>query len=336
LASLKVPIIEPIFFTTTASDENKRLDHFLTQALNVSRNQVTQLIKHNAVCIADKPISKPSFKLKAQTSIRVTFIEATPSEACTPHFDVDILYEDEHLMVLNKPVGITVHPAPSVKEATLVDWLKTKDIRLSTLSGEERHGIVHRLDKATSGAIVIAKENETHQALSEQLSTKSMGRFYLAVIEPPLKERSIVIDKPIERARNNRLKMSALQRGKEAKTQFVQLAQTQKQALIACKLFTGRTHQIRAHLESFNRHIIGDPLYGTPSKHAPTKVARMLLHAYQIYFYHPIRKEYLRISAPLEQTFYNYITQTFKEEDIDELLEPSHFEQRTFHSTERM
>ncbi|RLA69638.1 MAG: RluA family pseudouridine synthase, partial [Epsilonproteobacteria bacterium] len=146
-------------------DVPSRLDTFLAEALNVTRNQVTHLIKQGAIAVDKKNVLKPGLKLKVKQSVVVTFPEPQKTEAAPIDFDVEILYEDDHLMVINKPSGLTVHPAPSVREPTLVDWLKHKGVRLSTISGEERHGIVHRLDKGTSGAMVIAKTNEAHEAL---------------------------------------------------------------------------------------------------------------------------------------------------------------------------
>jgi 23S rRNA pseudouridine1911/1915/1917 synthase len=209
---------------------------------------------------------------------------------------------------------LVVHSAPSVKEATLVDWLKSKNIRLSTISGEERHGIVHRIDKETSGALVIAKTNEAHQFLSKQLSDKSMGRYYLAIIDLPLKE-DCEIDRKIGRNPKNRLKNSVIQNGKIAKTRFIKLC-NQKEELIACKLFTGRTHQIRVHLNSINRHIIGDELYG-----AKESSERILLHAYVLYLIHPKTKKLMQFTAPLFDDMNKKIKQICKEETDEKLNE---------------
>jgi len=215
-----------------------------------------------------------------------------------------------------------VHPAPSVKEATLVDWLKHKGIRLSTISGEERHGIVHRLDKGTSGTMVIAKNNEAHEFLSAQLKDKSMGRYYIAVISPPLKDDITTIEGNIGRSAKNRLKMACgLEHGKPAKTMFKQLALTsdEKSQLVACKLFTGRTHQIRVHLETINRHILGDHIYGI-NPHMEN-AERILLHAYMIYFIHPTTKEKLTFSAAFDEYMKNTIEKKFNPEQLNEVMD---------------
>jgi 23S rRNA pseudouridine1911/1915/1917 synthase len=214
-----------------------------------------------------------------------------------------------------------VHPAPSVKEPTLVDWLIYRGVSLSTISGEERHGIVHRIDKETTGALVIAKTNEAHQKLSLQLQDKSMGRYYLAIVDYPLKDDAI-IDKPIGRNPNNRLKMDVVADGREAQTAFVKLAQGSGSVeLIAAKLFTGRTHQIRVHLQTLGRHILGDILYGFKSKR--DIIARVYLHAYLLYMVHPVSGRKIEFVAPLFDDMREYLSHNFDQGDIDEKINPA-------------
>jgi 23S rRNA pseudouridine1911/1915/1917 synthase len=306
-------------------ENSERLDTFLTAKIGQTRSQVATLIKHECVYIDDKKVARPGVKLKAGQKIRVEFPEVTESKAQEVDFDVEILYEDDDLLVINKPSGVTVHPAPSVKEPTLVDWLKHKGIRLSTISGEERHGIVHRLDKGTSGAMVVAKNNEAHEFLSKQLQDKSMGRYYLAVVTPPLKDDVTIIESNIGRSSHNRLKMACgLEHGKYAKTMFKYLALSddEKAQLIACKLFTGRTHQIRVHLESINRHILGDHIYGLSPKQE--KAERILLHAYLIYFIHPKTKEKLFFTAKFDAVMEEAIDKKFNKENLNEVIDPNY------------
>ncbi len=300
-----------------------RLDKILSIQVGHTRSQVANLIKQKCVYVDNKLVSRPGVKLKVGQTIKVEFPEAKVNKALEVDFDVEILYEDDDLLVINKPSGVTVHPAPSVKEATLVDWLKHKGIRLSTISGEERHGIVHRLDKGTSGTMVIAKNNDAHEFLSQQLQDKSMGRYYLAVVNPPLKDDITTIDKAIKRSNHNRLKMACLDSGKNAKTMFKSLAfsNDEKNQLIACKLFTGRTHQIRVHLEDINRHIIGDHIYAQTPKQE--KSERILLHAYIIYFIHPTSKEKLFFKADFDDTMKTYIDKKFNMENINEVITTS-------------
>ncbi|MFK5937486.1 MAG: RluA family pseudouridine synthase [Sulfurimonas sp.] len=300
----------------------ERLDTFLASKIGQTRSQIAQLIKRDCVWVDEKKVSRPGVKLKVNQVIKVEFPEAKKAKALEVNFDVEILYEDDDVLVINKPSGVTVHPAPSVKEATLVDWLKHKGIRLSTISGEERHGIVHRLDKGTSGTMVVAKNNEAHEFLSRQLQDKSMGRYYIAVVTPPLKDNITVIESNIGRSSKNRLKMACgLEHGKYAKTMFKQLALSsdEKTQLIACKLFTGRTHQIRVHLESLNRHILGDHIYALSPK--VEKSERILLHAYIIYFIHPSTKEKLYFTAKFDDVMKESIDKKFNLENINDIME---------------
>ena len=220
----------------------------------------------------------------------------------TDIFDIKIIYEDEDLLVLNKPCGLVVHPAPSVKEPTLVDWLKSKNYTLSTLNGEIRAGILHRLDKGTSGAIVVAKSNFAHTNLAFQLSDKTMGRIYLCATDLPLRENTIITN------------------GRYAKSAFANIYNGEFN-LIAAKLFTGRTHQIRVHLSSINRHILGDNLYGIKSKF--TKIA---LHAYLLYFIHPRTQKLMKFKANLRENLLNFIDKSPNKEQIYDQISPDNLE----------
>lgn len=308
-----------------------RLDKFLSQKLDYPRNQIENAIKNRLVFIDENLETKAGTKLKIGSKVIFTEPEIQKSQNIEVDFDIDILYEDEYLMVLNKPSGLTVHSAPSVKEATLVDWLKSKNISLSTLSGEERHGIVHRLDKGTTGAIAIAKTNEAHASLSSQLEQKTMGRYYLAVIDLPLKS-DCVVEKKIGRNSNNRLKMDVVEHGREAKTAFCKLSTSKNNQieLIAAKLFTGRTHQIRIHLKTLQRHIIGDSLYGF--KGEVNKIDTIFLHAYCIYFIHPVSKVMINVVAPLQNDMKNFLKQKFNQGDLDAKIDKD-FIINSFNST---
>ena len=300
----------------------ERLDTFLSTQIGQTRSQIAALIKSKSVWVDTKQVARPGVKLKVGQNVRVEFPEAKVQKALDVDFDVEILYEDEDVLVINKPSGVTVHPAPSVKEATLVDWLKHKGVRLSTISGEERHGIVHRLDKGTSGTMVVAKNNDAHEFLSAQLQDKSMGRYYIAVLTPPLKDDITVIEGNIGRSSHNRLKMACgLEHSKPAKTMFKQLALSsdERNQLVACKLFTGRTHQIRVHLETINRHIIGDHIYGLSPK--VEKSERILLHAYLIYFVHPRTKEKMFFQADFDKTMHDAVDKKFNLESLNEVMD---------------
>ena len=311
--------------------EINRLDKFLASKIEASRNQIEQLIKKEFVKVDGKIVNKTGFKLKENQVVDVYFPKIEFDNIKNEDFileslkdkDVEIIYEDEDILVINKPYNLTVHDAPSVKDATLVDWLKLKNISLSTISGEERHGIVHRLDKGTSGVMVVAKTNEAHLGLSKQLEDKSMGRYYLAIIDMPLKDNTI-IEKPIGRNPNNRLKMSIENDGRYAKSAFskIILSDNEKFELIAAKLFTGRTHQIRVHLSSINRHILGDNLYGF--KGELNKINRFYLHAYYLYLTHPITNKQMSFKANLPKDINDFLNDNFQKENINEKIDESY------------
>ena len=298
-----------------------RLDKILAQEIIKSRNQVEQLIKEGLVTVNNKLVTKTGYKLSIGDTVEYSFKEVIPKEQVVVDFDVDIIYEDEVMMVINKPSGLVVHPAPSHKGVTLVDWLKSKGISLSTIAGEERHGIVHRIDRDTTGALVIAKTNEAHQKLSDQLRDKSMGRYYLALIDYPLKD-SGTVEKPIGRNRKNRFRMDIVSDGKYAKSAFYKIAKSDTNVeLVAVKLFTGRTHQIRVHLNSLGRHILGDVLYGFKSKKDTIK--RVLLHAYKLYLVHPVTNQQMEFVAPIFSDMQDILYQQFNKGEIDEKINPN-------------
>ena len=239
----------------------------------------------------------------------------------SPLFDkIEILYEDDEILVISKPAGLVVHDAPSLNEPTLVDFLKASSRELATLGGEFRAGIVHRLDRLTSGAMVVAKSDFASANLSAQLKQKSASRIYLALTDLALKE-NCVIDRALARCEGNRLKKMVYPLShpgaKSAKSAFCNIFldefyetspefsannSVKKSAnLIACKLFTGRTHQIRAHLASINRHILGDILYGF--KGSCDILARIFLHAFILEFIHPRTEQKLQFIAPLPDDF---------------------------------
>ncbi len=299
-----------------------RLDKIVQSKLNSSRNQVENLIKEFGILVNEKIVKKSGYKIKEGDEIFIKFPKPKKEETKEVDFDIEIIYEDEDILVINKPPFLTVHPAPSVKEATVVDWLKSKGISLSTINAKERHGIVHRIDKETSGALVIAKNNESHLFLSKQLEDKSMGRYYLAIIDSPLKD-NLIVEKPIARNPKNRLKMGVVEGGRAAKSAFLKLllSNDEKKELISAKLFTGRTHQIRVHLSSLSRHILGDYLYGFKSKR--DKIKRVMLHAYIIYFIHPRTKKQMFFTASLFEDFEELALKNFKMENFYEKIDPN-------------
>lgn len=283
------------------AENEARLDVAVSEMLKISRNQANVMIKNSLVKVNENLITKPSFKIFTNNKICIkSALKQEISNRYDVDFDVDVIYEDDDILVLNKPPHVITHPANSVKQATLVEWLNERGYMLSNLNGDIRAGIVHRLDKQTSGAIIIAKTNIAHAALSKQLSDKSMGRIYLALTDINIKE-PCVVNRAIGRNPNNRLKNAVIKGGREAKSAFISLISDSGVNLIACKLFTGRTHQIRVHLSSINRHILGDDLYGFKSEN--DKINRVMLHAYILYFKHPISGKYMQFEADIFDDF---------------------------------
>jgi len=307
--------------------ETNRLDKFLATQIDAPRNQIEQLIKKEYVKVDGKIVSKTGLKLKENQNVEVHFPQSELTQIKDIEFieeslkdkNIEIIYEDDDILVINKPYNLTVHDAPSVKDATLVDWLKLNNISLSTISAEVRHGIVHRLDKGTSGVMVVAKTNQAHLGLSKQLEDKSMGRYYLAIIDTPLKD-NIIINKSIARSQNNRLKMAIDENGRIAKSAFCRIALSNKEnfELIGAKLYTGRTHQIRVHLSSINRHILGDNLYGF--KGELNKINRFYLHAYYLYLTHPVTNERMSFKANLPKDMNEFLNTNFQGENIDDKI----------------
>ncbi len=304
----------------------KRIDEFLAKELQISKNQALSLIKEGLVFCQKKEVKKGGLALKEGDAIALLTPKITPKPLKRDlDLEIEVIFEDDDLLVLNKPPNLIVHKAPSVKEPTLVDWLESKNYQLSNLGSKERYGIVHRLDKDTSGGIVIAKNNFTHVHLSEQLKTKMMGRYYIALLSTPLsrKEEKMSVECYLARNPNNRLKMMAIknEKGRYSKSEFTSLLTSQNNLnLIGAKLYTGRTHQIRVHLEYLNRHIIGDNLYGL-NEALPKEEIRIMLHAYLIEFKHPRSEQKLRFKVPLLKDMLEYLKKFFDKENLDEVLD---------------
>ena len=305
----------------------KRLDTYLSHHLKIPKNQALQLIKNSQISLNHAICNKGGKELKTGDLIKITFLENQKKDHTKKSidFDIEILYEDEDILLLNKPSNLIIHSAPSHQEITLVDWLQSKNFSLSNLSGKERYGIIHRLDKDTTGAILVAKNNTSHQHLSLQLKNRSMGRYYLALISPVLKE-TMDIECYLGRNPKNRLKISKLDPKKfpsarYSKSIFTPLLtnENKKIQLIMAQLFTGRTHQIRAHLESVSRHIIGDKTYGYEGDFK----GRLQLHAFFIYFIHPKSQKKMLFKAPIFNDMLECLQYFFSQDSIDAVLQSS-------------
>jgi 23S rRNA pseudouridine1911/1915/1917 synthase len=290
----------------SAEGNHDRLDAYLAAKLpDLSRSRIQALIREQHILLNGKP-AKPRDSVKSGDSVSLALPEAVPDIAAPQDIPLDILYEDDHILVLHKEHGIVVHPAPGNPDGTLVNALLHHcKGQLSGIGGVERPGIVHRLDKDTSGCLVVAKTDIAHQSLSTQFSERStMEKLYLAVTHGiPAKEKDTIFTH-IGRHPVNRQKMAVVNPpgGKTAITDYETLAtdHATKTALVLCHLHTGRTHQIRVHLHHLGTPILGDPIYG--KKHElPTP--RLLLHAWQLTFNHPVSGKKLHFTAPPPDDF---------------------------------
>jgi 23S rRNA pseudouridine1911/1915/1917 synthase len=290
----------------SAESNHDRLDAYLAAKLpDLSRSRIQALIREQYILLNGKS-AKPRDSVKSGDSISVAIPEAVPDIAAPQDIPLDILYEDDHILVLHKEHGIVVHPAPGNPDGTLVNALLHHcKGQLSGIGGVERPGIVHRLDKDTSGCLVVAKTDIAHQSLTTQFSERStMEKLYLAVTHGiPPKEKDTIFTH-IGRHPVNRQKMAVITppAGKTAITDYETLATdpATKTALVLCHLHTGRTHQIRGHMHHIGTPILGDPIYG--KKHElPTP--RLMLHAWQLSFDHPVSGKKLHFTAPPPEDF---------------------------------
>ena len=272
-----------------------RLDVLLSANGELSRSRAAALIKDGCVKVGERIELKPSYKTEPGVCVIVTLPEIKPAKAEAQDIPLEILYQDEHLAVVVKPCGMVVHPAAGNDDGTLVNALLFHLDSLSGIGGEMRPGIVHRLDKDTSGLMLVAKDDATHTALSQQLSDRQMEKHYRAIVFGRMKEPEGVIEKPIGRSKTDRKKMAVDENGRWAKTEWKVLKEYPDRTLLDAHIITGRTHQIRVHMASIGHPVLGDPLYG--HKRMPD-APRLMLHAYSLEFTHPATGERMRFTAP--------------------------------------
>ncbi|MEM9481958.1 MAG: RluA family pseudouridine synthase [Verrucomicrobiota bacterium] len=286
----------------------ERLDRFLAAELpELSRARIQSLIKDGHILVDDER-SKPSAQLSHGDEISIAFPETKPAEATPEEIPLDILFEDEDLLVLDKAHGMVVHPAAGNESGTLVNALLHHCDGLSTIGGVERPGIVHRLDKDTSGCMVVAKNDVTHRALSEQFSDRKTKKIYFAVVEGRPGQDHGRVENRIGRNPRDRQKMAVVlsPAGKEAVTEYFVRGNREGASLVECHLFTGRTHQIRVHMKHIGHPILGDPIYARPAKQ-PVPVERLLLHAWKLGFTHPRTGEFVEFVAEPPEDFASWL-----------------------------
>ena len=279
--------------------DSGRLDAWLAaQCPTLSRSALQGLIEQGLVTRDGAPVNKKE-KVAPGAVYRVALPDPQPIEAQPQNIPLDIVYEDDDLRVVNKPKGMVVHPAPGHPNHTLVNALMYH-APLSSINGELRPGIVHRIDKDTSGLLMVAKTDRAHRSLTAQLKEKSNLREYVALVHGVIKENEGTIDAPLARSPKDRKKQAVVVGGRHAVTHFRVLKRYQHYTLVACRLETGRTHQIRVHMKYINHPIAGDPLYG-PRKTLPGH--GQYLHARLLGFEHPVTGEEMVFTAPLPDYF---------------------------------
>lgn len=305
--------METLELVADAAAQGQRLDRWLSgRRAELSRSALQALMAQGLVRCNGKPVGK-SEKLRAGDAIVVEIPDPHPIEAIPQAIPLDIVYEDAWLVVVNKPKGMVVHPAPGNPDGTLVNALLYHCAGgLSGIGGAIRPGIVHRIDKDTSGLLVVAKNDATHQALSEQMSVHSIHRVYHAVVYGNLREDEGYVEAPIGRDPHDRKKMAVTQaHGKYAYTGWQVLERFGAFTYIACRLKTGRTHQIRVHMASIGHPLAGDPVYGPRS--CITALEGQCLHAKELGFVHPATGQYLQFDSPLPPYFARYLARLRKE-----------------------
>mgnify|MGYP005788499719 CR=1 FL=1 len=284
-----------------------RLDKFVLDYLGEehTRSFIQRLIQDGKILVNDK-IVKSGYKLKLTDVVDIFDFELKSLDIEKENIPIDIVYEDEDLIVVNKPQGLIVHPAPNINSGTLVNALLYHCKNLSGINGVERPGIVHRIDKDTSGLLVVAKNDLSHKFLSDQFKVHSIRREYVALVHGVMKKSHGRISNNLGRHPKDRIKMAVVPEGRNAITDYTVLRRYNKCSLVLCKLHTGRTHQIRVHMSYLGFPIVGDPVYGLKKDNVYNN--GQLLHARVIGFIHPRSKKYMEFKVSLPDYFKNIIS----------------------------
>lgn len=289
-------------FLVEEDDEGDRLDVYLAdQFVDMSRSYIQKIIKDKKVTVNGK-IEKSKYLVKEEDKIVIEIPKPKVLEVVPQDIPIEIVYEDDDIIIVNKPQGMVVHPAPGNYEGTLVNAILYHcKGNLSSINGVIRPGIVHRIDKDTSGILMIAKNNNAHNCLAEQLKDHSITREYEFICHGVFKEDNVTVDRPIGRNPKDRLKMAIVPNGKRAVTHFEVIERFNGYTHVRARLETGRTHQIRVHAMSINHPLVGDPVYGP--KNSKIKLNGQALHAKKLGFIHPTTKEYIEFDSELPDYF---------------------------------
>ncbi|EGQ0395708.1 RluA family pseudouridine synthase [Staphylococcus pseudintermedius] len=300
-----------IFNIEDATHHLQRIDKILPEFNSEwSRSQLQEWIKEGLIEVNGKAV-KSNYKLKLGDRIEITEKEVVEADIQAENLNLDIYYEDDDVAIVYKPKGMVVHPSPGHYTGTLVNGLMYQIKNLSGINGEIRPGIVHRIDKDTSGLLMVAKNDVAHRSLVEQLMAKTVKRKYIALVHGHIPHEFGTIDAPIGRNKNDRQSMAVVDDGKESVTHFNVIETFKNYTLVECELETGRTHQIRVHMKYIGYPLVGDPKYG-PKK--TLEIGGQALHAGLIGFEHPKTGEYIERFAPLPAEFEAVIEQVRKED----------------------
>ena len=289
-------------FLVNKDDENQRLDNYLALNTDISRSKIQSLIKEEKILV-NNHLEKNSYLVRENDEITLEYVE-TENHLKPEKMDLNIVYEDNDIIVINKPNGLVVHPAPGNYEHTLANGLAYYSNSLSDINGEFRPGIVHRIDAYTTGLLVVAKNNKAHEVLALELAKKEVKRTYLALVWGVITEDSGTIDAPIGRDPSDRKKMAINPKGKEAVTHFKVLERFKKATLLEVYLDTGRTHQIRVHMDYIKHPIVNDPVYG---KRELIDETGQCLHAMELELIHPTTKEKMEFTCDAPECFKNIL-----------------------------
>jgi len=286
----------------TEPNDGMRIDAYLRANTEFSRSRVSALMLEGAIAVDGVVQVKPSFKVAAGQKVVLSVPQTRPVDIVPQNIPLDILYQDSDVVVVNKPCGMVVHPAAGNEDRTLVNALLYHVHDLSGIGGEMRPGIVHRLDKDTSGLILIAKNDRAHAQLSDQFKERSMEKHYRAVVFGSFKEEDGLIDAPIARHPVDRKKMAIVPDGKPSQTEWKVMERLKGATYLDVHLLTGRTHQIRVHMHSIGHPLLGDRVYA-PNIKTSVHIPRLMLHAYSLAFTHPTTGERMKMKAPLPEKF---------------------------------
>jgi len=287
----------------------ERLDRFVSESIkDLSRTLVQKLIDKNLILVNEKS-SKPGYRLRTNDEVFVAIPAPEETKVKSEKIDLEVAFEDKDVIVINKPKGMVTHPASGVYKGTLVNALlhHCKD-SLSGINGVLRPGIVHRLDKETSGLIIVCKNDKSHTEIAKQIQERKLKRHYLAIAYGKVQHDRGIINKPIGRDKIHRHKMAVVSGGRHAITHWKVLKRFEKLTFLECTLETGRTHQIRVHMKSIGYPIVGDKKYG--KKNDP--VNEMMLHAYKLIFTHPRTKKEIRLESEIPERFTNFLQNQVK------------------------